>query len=92
MQRIAVKSSNIAAVGWEDDTLLVEFKSKKEGEPNRTYSYAHVPHDAFRQLLNAPSVGSYFATVIKPMYEGHRIDNPKEKQDAQDSQEKEKGT
>lgn len=90
MQRIPVKSSNIAAVGWEDDVLQVEFLSKKEGEPNRVYQYESVPYEKYRQFLNAPSVGSHFAAHIRNNYQSHRIDTPKEKNDGKASEEENK--
>ncbi len=89
MERIPVKSSNIASIGWsaETETLEVEFKSKKEGEPTKLYQYANVPYDRYKAFLNAPSVGSHFAAHVRENYICHRIDHPKEKQDAKDEEE-----
>ena len=60
----AVASSNIAAVDYDADTLTltIQFKS------GRSYSYAHVPAGEYQNLLNAQSVGRYFAQNIKNVY------------------------
>ena len=89
MEYIPVKSSNVASIGYDPATeeLHVAFKPKKEGEEGRVYSYAGVPYDKYKQFLNAPSVGSHFAAHIRNNYQSHRIDTPKEKQDAQDKEE-----
>jgi hypothetical protein len=78
MDRIAVKSSNIKSIGWEDEVLQVEFLPHKEGEPGRAYEYVGVPYEKYRAFLNAESVGSHFATFIRANYEGHRIDSGKD--------------
>jgi hypothetical protein len=81
MQRIAVKSSNIASVGWQanesgdDGTLEVAFLSKKEDEPERVYVYANVPYGRYLAFLNAQSPGSFFATHVRANYESHRVDS-----------------
>lgn len=85
MEYIPVKSSNVASIGYDPATeeLHVAFKPKKEGEEGRVYSYAGVPFEKYRQLLNAPSVGSHFAAHVRNNYPSHRIDTPKEKKDAE---------
>ncbi len=59
-----VSSSNIAAVGYDEDTkmLTVQFNN------GRTYRYAGVPNGEYQNLLNATSVGNYFATNIKNIF------------------------
>lgn len=54
-----VKSSNIAAVGFADGRLIVEFKS------GTRYSYAATAEE-YDALLKADSIGSYFSRVIRP--------------------------
>ena len=68
-----VNSSNIAAIGWEEHevpedandpherrgTLTVDFRS------GRTYRYMDVPESVYDDLLNAPSVGQTFATLVR---------------------------
>ena len=98
MELIPVKSSNIKSIGWSTNegeestgTLYVEFIAKKEGEQPRLYSYDAVPFDKYRQFLNAPSVGSHFAAHIRNNYQSHRIDTPKEKQDAKSQEDTQEG-
>ena len=65
-----VVSSNIAAIGWEDDKLFVTFKSKLTVPTN--YSYEGVPKELFEEMLIAPSVGKFFNEKIKVEYVGKR--------------------
>ena len=59
-----VKSSNIAAIGYDEPTktLVVLFHN------GRSYSYESVEKDVYFELYNADSVGSHFAKNIKPHY------------------------
>lgn len=67
MEKITVISSNIEAIGFEEDpntsppagTLRVWFKS------GGAYDYANVEVREFEALQSAKSVGSYFASNIK---------------------------
>lgn len=71
MQRQSVVSSNVVSVGWEQDTLEVEFRGKNGA--NSVYQYAGVPFLLFQELLSAASVGSYLAARIKPHYPPKKI-------------------
>lgn len=64
-----VESSNVAAVGYElsTETLRVEFKS------GAIYDYSDVPELVHKQLVGAPSVGSFFNSTIKNSYQFERI-------------------
>jgi len=66
MIRQPVQSSNLQSVGHDPrtNTLEVQFKN------GRVYSYQDVNVDEFGALLNAPSVGSYFANNIKQFKAG----------------------
>lgn len=59
-----VISSNIEAVGYNADKkiLYVKFLSGK------SYTYQKVSKDLYNNLLEAESVGSFFAKEIKPNY------------------------
>jgi hypothetical protein len=57
-----VISSNIKSVGHSDKGLLLTFKSGKE------YLYPGVPKLLYEQMLDADSVGKFFAQHIKPDY------------------------
>lgn len=64
MDRQLVTSSNLASVGYDAtaETLEVEFKS------GLIYQYYNVPQIMFDQLLQAPSVGTFFNANIKNVY------------------------
>jgi hypothetical protein len=63
-----VASSNIDAIAHEGQTLIVRFTS------GAAYSYEGVPRSVYEELLNAPSVGRYFGSMIRPNYQGTRIE------------------
>lgn len=54
-----ITSSQIAAVGHEGTTLTVQFNN------GSTYEYANVPVGKHTEMMEAPSVGSYFSANIK---------------------------
>ena len=57
MRRRPVQSSNIAAVGWEDEVLEVEFVS------GHVYSYHDVPESEYQALLGADSIGQHLHSL-----------------------------
>jgi len=61
-----VVSSNVIAIGWENNTLFVEYKSGM-------YSYAEVPHAVYQNLMAADSKGHFMYTDVKGKYEYKRI-------------------
>ncbi len=67
MQMIHVTSSNISSVGYEADTLYVEFNS------GALYAYSGVPVNVFQSLMNASSPGGYLAAHVKNVYPYARI-------------------
>jgi hypothetical protein len=73
----AVKSSNIAKIGWrgiEADgvtgDVIVEFHN------GGLYAYQGVPRELFQALIEADSPGGFLNAAIKPMYRVLRIDIP----------------
>jgi hypothetical protein len=64
MEMIEVISSNIKAVGYDPETseLRVQFIGDSE------YTYLDVSEEVYTQLINAESVGKYFAAHIKKEY------------------------
>lgn len=75
VNRVAVDSSNLVAVGWEADerdaqsgTLEVEFRR------GVVYQYPDVPAHVYQGLLFAASPGRYFRANIHDVYEGQRIE------------------
>lgn len=67
MIRVPVESSNLKSVGWEDDTLEVEFAK------GRIYQYTGVPASMYLALMQAESKGKFFAENIRDAYSYQRI-------------------
>lgn len=59
MYRKNVESSNIKSIGYEDETLEVEFLN------GSIYQYYNVPQDLFDGIMNADSHGKYLNEYIK---------------------------
>jgi hypothetical protein len=62
MERTSVTSSNIQAVGYENETLEVEFIS------GAVYQYHGVPASEHDAMMNADSKGKYLNANIKGRY------------------------
>jgi hypothetical protein len=60
MEMKKVESSNIQAVGWEDEVLEVSFV--KGG----TYRYTGVPEEIYKAFMSSPSKGKFFHARIRP--------------------------
>lgn len=60
MELTPVESSNISAVGWEDEVLEIEFN--KGGK----YRYYGVPEEIYKAMMAAPSKGKFFHSRIRP--------------------------
>ena len=67
MNRQFVNSSDICSVGYENNTLEIEFHS------GGVYQYPGVPRTHFAALISATSCGKYFHSYIKPYYPGIKI-------------------
>ena len=67
--RSPVSSSNVASVGYDDETgeLEVEFSN------GATYRLSGVPADVASSLRGSPSPGSYYANNIKGAYNARRV-------------------
>ena len=68
----AVKSGQIAEIGFQGDTLAVRFKSG-----NTLYHYHGVSADDFAKFQKAESLGSYLHKHIKPNFKFSRIGESK---------------
>lgn len=82
----AVESSNVARVAWVQTAIVDDFLS--EGPPvavgeltvefesanARAYRYADVPRALFEDMKGAGSVGSFFASNIRPRFDYVRIE------------------
>lgn len=64
MERVSVDSSNIASIGFDEDssTLEIEFHS------GAVYQYFDVPFAVYDGLMEAASKGQYLAQFIKGKY------------------------
>lgn len=71
MKREPVKdSSQIAAIGYDPDTLVLEVEFKSGG----VYQYAEVPPAVHAALLSSESVGSAFAAQVRNRYRTTKLD------------------
>ena len=68
MNRIPVRSSLIASVGYKDGTLEIAFVSK-----GSVYQYHDVPEAIYDELMNANSHGQYFIGMIRGAFVEQRI-------------------
>ncbi|WP_370620259.1 KTSC domain-containing protein [Pantoea ananatis] len=64
MIREPVTSSNIASIGYEENSLTLEIEFIKSG----VYEYSDVPPHVYSELRSAPSIGVYFNENIKNKY------------------------
>lgn len=66
-----VDSSQIAQVGYdaENSMLGIRFKPTKSQPEGSEYHYIGVPPQVCANMMNAESVGKYFATHIKAQSE-----------------------
>ena len=59
MQRHPVSSSRISSVGWENNTMEVQFPD------GAIYQYHGVSETEYRNFLNSPSLGSALSRLDK---------------------------
>ena len=69
MERQAVRSREIAIVGYEPETSSLEIAFRRGG----VYLYQGVPSDIHDQLMAASSIGTYFSKNIKEKFEFQKI-------------------
>ena len=67
MNRIPVSSSRISSVGWENNTLEVQFKD------GAIYQYYGVTNSEYRAFMNAPSLSHELSNLDK-VHRYKRID------------------
>lgn len=67
MNHTPVSSSQIASVGYDPATRVLEITFKDGG----TYAYDNVPANVHADLMSADSVGKAFYAMVKGKY-GHR--------------------
>lgn len=64
VERTAIQSSTIKAVGHDPRTLMLEI----EFRDGNVYQYFGVPQKVHAELLKATSAGRFFNTAIKEQY------------------------
>lgn len=62
MNRNPVRSSNLAGVGFDAARRVLEVQFRESGD---VWQYAGISPDAFRELVEAPSIGSHFAKFVR---------------------------
>jgi len=69
MKRDPVKSSNLQSVGYDKATQTLEIAFHS----GSVYAYQKVLEPIYKQLMRAPSLGTFFSKVIKGQYKYTRI-------------------
>lgn len=69
MERKPVQSSNIAAIGYNSNSLTLEVEFLN----NSIYQYFDVPQNVYDDLMKASSHGQYLAQNIKGNYRYSRV-------------------
>jgi len=69
LERKAVRSTNVASVGYDPKSKVLEIQFKSGG----VYQYSGVPEKRYQSLMKASAIGSYFVREIKPWYACRRI-------------------
>jgi hypothetical protein len=64
MRRQAVNSSNVASVGYDENSKVLEVAFKSGG----VYQYSNVPRGIYEGMISATSVGSYFHKMVKEKF------------------------
>jgi hypothetical protein len=63
-RRLKLESSNIAAVGYDPVSQMMEIVFVTD--PTTIYRYAGISAQHYTELLNADSIGSFFGKSIRP--------------------------
>lgn len=69
MQRIPVPSSNLAAIGYDPDTEILEVEFLN----GSVYEYKNVPQVVYDELMSSSSHGTYFNSQIRNTYPSAKI-------------------
>lgn len=70
MEMKPVKSSNIAAIGYENGTLAVHFVGSKNNPAGSVYHYDGVKKEHYDKLMASDSLGIGFTNIIRNAYKG----------------------
>lgn len=69
MMRVAVSSTNLASVGYDQTNLVLEIEFRSRS----VYQYFNVPPSVHSGLMNAGSKGTYHDRVIRGRYGYRRV-------------------
>ncbi|MBU1122455.1 MAG: KTSC domain-containing protein [Candidatus Omnitrophica bacterium] len=69
IEMIPVSSSNIQAIGYDEDNEIVHVQFLN----NTEYIYKGVPRPIFEGLINSPSIGSFLHRNFKNVYPYERV-------------------
>ncbi|MDD2892153.1 MAG: KTSC domain-containing protein [Candidatus Gracilibacteria bacterium] len=69
MERTSVISSNIASIGYDEESHILEV----EFNNGSVYQYSGVPVNEYNNLMGADSHGTYLNQNIKPFYPFSKI-------------------
>jgi hypothetical protein len=69
MERQPVSSSNIASVGYDENTEILEVEFLN----GSIYEYKNVPLVIYQEFINAASLGSYFNREISKTYPYEKV-------------------
>lgn len=69
MVRTQVASSNIASVGYDKESMVLEV----EFHNGAVYQYFDVPEEVYIGLIKAPSHRAYFVFEVKDIYESQKL-------------------
>ena len=69
MNRTAVRSSNIKAIGFDGATLILEVEFKT----GSIYQYLGVAQTTYDRFLSAPSKGRFFDNNVRERFKTVRI-------------------
>lgn len=69
MKRTAVESSNLASVGYDEESKTLEIQFHSGG----VYEYYDVEKSVYEELMNVESHGRYFMSMIRGAYSYSRV-------------------
>jgi len=69
MERQPVSSSNLASVGYDPNSEILEIEFRDGG----VYQYYSVPQFVYDRLMTAGSLGQFFNSQVKGLYHYSRI-------------------
>lgn len=69
MDRQQVESSNIASIGHDAETNVLEIEFKN----GAVYQYPDVPRWRYNEMMSADSKGQFLHSDIIPNHQGYRV-------------------